>query len=129
MRSVSLQIPPRQRFVQRIRKLKWSLRGIRLGISLNRIWTHVEGKNEERIEDSSQIGAPPCAFVVEESICALLKLLRDCLWLLVTLEPSLVLLVKAPALILQCLGREVLLVSSLLIVEDVEQRIRIYTRI
>ena len=42
----------------------------------------------------------PCTLVVKEAVGALLKLLRDCLGLLMALKPCLILLVKSPALIL-----------------------------
>lgn len=47
----------------------------------------------------------PCALVVKEAVCSLLKLLCDCLWFFVSLKPSLILLVKSPALILERLSR------------------------
>ena len=65
----------------------------------------------------------PCALIVEEAICSLLKFLRYVLWLLVPLEPRLVLLVKPPALTLERLGREILLVCPLAVVECVEQAV------
>merc|ERR1711939_869741 len=42
----------------------------------------------------------PRALIVKETICSLLKLLCDCLWLFMPLEPGLILLVEAPTLIL-----------------------------
>ena len=42
----------------------------------------------------------PCALVIKESVRPLFVLLRNCLGLLMALEPSLVLFVEAPALIL-----------------------------
>lgn len=71
----------------------------------------------------------PCALVVEEAVRALLKLFRDILGLLVTLEPRLVLLVESPALVLERLGSEVLLRRSLLVVKDVEQSVRVNARV
>jgi hypothetical protein len=65
-------------------------------------------------------GVSPCALVVEEAVRPLFKLLRYGFGLLVTLKPSLVLLVEAPALVLQRPRREVLLVRALLVVKDVE---------
>ena len=65
----------------------------------------------------------PSAFVIKETICALLELLCDGLGLFVPLEPCLVLLMEAPALALERLGRQVLLVGSLLVVEGVEQAV------
>ena len=47
----------------------------------------------------------PGGFVVEESICSSLILIRDSFWLFVPLEPRLVLFVKPPALVLERLGR------------------------
>ena len=126
---VSEPLVERQRHVERIRKFEWRLRTINVASSLTSIWSCVQGGNEERIDNFSKIGAPPCAFVVKEPICALLELLCDCLWLFVTLKPSLILLMEAPALILQCLGREILLVSPLLVVEYVEKCVWIYTRV
>lgn len=63
----------------------------------------------------------PCALIVKEAIRPLLKLLRNILRLLVPLEPRLVLLVEAPALALERLRREELLVRALLVVEGVEE--------
>lgn len=71
----------------------------------------------------------PCALIVKKPICSLLKLLGNRFWLLVALEPSLVLFMETPALILECLRREVLLIRPLFVVEDVEKCIRIYTRV
>ena len=68
----------------------------------------------------------PSAFVIKETVCALLKLLRDGLGLLVPLEPGLVLLVEAPALALERLCRQVLLICSLLVVEGIEQAVSVY---
>ena len=65
----------------------------------------------------------PSALVIKETISALLKLLCDGLGLLVSLEPCLVLLVEAPTLTFEGLGRQVLLVGSLLVVEGVEQAV------
>jgi hypothetical protein len=65
----------------------------------------------------------PSAFVIKETICALLELLCDGFGLLVPLEPCLVLLVETPALALERLRRQVLLVGSLLVVEGVEQAV------
>lgn len=65
----------------------------------------------------------PCTFVVEEPVGALLKLLGDVLRLLMSLEPGLVLLVEAPALVLEGLGSEVLLVGPLSVVEKIEESI------
>ena len=67
----------------------------------------------------------PSALIIKETICALLELLRDGFGLLVPLEPCLVLLVEAPALALESLGRQVLLVGSLLVVEGVEQAVSV----
>jgi hypothetical protein len=46
-------------------------------------------------------GHLPGAFIIEEAISPLLKFLCDCLGLFVPLEPCLILLVKAPALVLE----------------------------
>ena len=73
--------------------------------------------------------AIPCALVVKESIGPLLKLLGDSLGLFMALEPSLVLLVETPALVLECLGCEILLIRALLVVEDVKERIRVDTSV
>lgn len=70
-------------------------------------------------------GNEPCAFVVEESVGALLEFFCDVLRLFVTLEPCLVLFVEAPTLVLQRLGGQVLLIRSLTVVEQIEQCIRI----
>jgi hypothetical protein len=67
----------------------------------------------------------PSAFVIKETICALLELLCNGLGLLVPLEPCLVLLVEAPALAFERLGRQVLLVCALLVVEGVEQAVSV----
>ena len=67
----------------------------------------------------------PGAFVIKETICALLEFLCDGLRLLVPLEPCLVLLVEAPALALECLSRQVLLICALLVVEGVEQAVSV----
>ena len=71
----------------------------------------------------------PCALVIKETICSLLELLRDCFRLLMPLEPGLILLMESPTLILECLGCQVLLISPLFIVKDVEKRIWIYAGI
>ena len=42
-----------------------------------------------------------------------------------TLEPSLVLLVEPPALVFECLCCKVLLIGTLLVVEDIEERVRV----
>jgi hypothetical protein len=68
----------------------------------------------------------PSAFVIKETICALLELLRDGLRLLVPLEPGLVLLVEAPALAFKRLCCQILLICSLLVVEGVEQAVSVY---
>jgi len=65
----------------------------------------------------------PSAFVIKETICALLELLCNGLGLLVSLEPCLVLLVEAPALALEGFCRQVLLICPLLVVEGVEQAV------
>src|SRR6266536_62706 len=64
-------------------------------------------------------GVPPCTLIIKESICPLLEFLSDCLGFLVPLKPSLILLVESPALIFECFGSKVLLVRSLLVVEDI----------
>ena len=69
--------------------------------------------------------AIPCALVVKETICSLFEFFRNRFRFLVSLEPRLVLLVKPPTLVLQGLGREVLLICSLLVVEDVKEGVRI----
>jgi hypothetical protein len=66
-------------------------------------------------------GFIPCALVVKETISSLLKLIRNRLRLLVSLEPGLVLLVEAPTLVLERLRRKVLLICALSVVEDVEE--------
>jgi hypothetical protein len=53
----------------------------------------------------------------------LLKVLSDVLRLLVSLKPSLILLMKTPTLILESLGCHVLLGGALLVVKDVEKRV------
>ena len=68
----------------------------------------------------------PGAFIIEKAISSLFILFGDVLRLFVPLEPSLVLLVKAPALTLQCLRRKILLICALLVVESVEQAVGIY---
>lgn len=55
----------------------------------------------------------------------MLELLCDGLGLLVPLEPCLVLLVETPALALECLSRQVLLICALLVVEGVEQAVSV----
>ena len=65
----------------------------------------------------------PCTLVVEEAICPLLVLFRDLFGLFVPLKPCLVLLVESPALILERLCCETLLISALTVVENVEQRV------
>ena len=65
----------------------------------------------------------PSALVVEETIRSLFVLLGNVLGLLMPLEPRLVLLVEPPALALEGLGSQVLLVSPLTVVEGVEQRV------
>jgi hypothetical protein len=65
----------------------------------------------------------PCTLIVKEAVGALLKLLRNCLGLLMTLKPCLILLVESPALILQRLGSKILLICLLLVVEDIKQSI------
>lgn len=71
----------------------------------------------------------PSALVVEETVSTLLEFLCDALRLFVTLEPRLVLLVEAPALVLERLGCEVLLRRALLVVEYVKESIRVDTRV
>ena len=65
----------------------------------------------------------PCALIIKEPICPLLEFLCDCLGFLMSLEPSLVLLVEPPALVLERFGREKLLVRALSVIKQVEQRI------
>jgi hypothetical protein len=67
----------------------------------------------------------PCALIVKEAVGALFEFLCDCLGLLVTLKPCLILLVESPALILQRFGSKILLICFLLVVKDIEQSIRI----
>lgn len=69
----------------------------------------------------------PCALIVEKSICALLKVFSDVLRFLMSLKPSLILLMESPTLIFQSLGCHVLLGSTLLIVEYIEQSVRVHT--
>lgn len=71
----------------------------------------------------------PGALVIEETVRTLLIFFRYRLGLLVTLKPSLVLLVEAPALVFQRPSCQVLLVASLLIVEDVKERVGIDPRV
>ena len=71
----------------------------------------------------------PSALVVEEARGALLELLGDVLGLLVPLEPGLVLLVEPPTLTLKRLGGQVLLVRALLVVEGVEEAVRVYSAV
>lgn len=65
----------------------------------------------------------PSGFVVEKPVGSLLVLIRDCLGLLVPLEPGLILLVEPPCLVLECLGGQILLVCPLLVVESIEEGI------
>lgn len=71
----------------------------------------------------------PCALVVKEPVGALLEFLGNILGLFVPLEPRLVLLMEPPALIFQCLGGQILLCRSLLVVKNVKQSVGIYPRI
>lgn len=68
----------------------------------------------------------PGGFVVEKAISALLKLLRDVFRLLVPLEPSLVLFVETPCLVLECFCSKVLLVRSLFVVKRIEERVVVH---
>ena len=54
----------------------------------------------------------------------LLILIIDHLWLLVPLKPHHVLRVEPPALLLERLGRQVLRLGALHVVEDEEERLR-----
>lgn len=65
----------------------------------------------------------PSTLVVEEPVCALLKLFRNVLRLLVPLKPRLILLVETPALLLQSFRRQILLVRALPVVKGVEQAV------
>lgn len=71
----------------------------------------------------------PCALVIEEAIGSLLELLRDSFGFFVSLKPSLILFMESPRLIFQGLGREVLLICALLVIEDVEQRVGVNARV
>ena len=65
----------------------------------------------------------PCRLVVEESIRPLLVVFCYRLWLFVSLEPCLILLVESPALRLECFRCQVLLVCTLAIVEGIEESV------
>lgn len=67
----------------------------------------------------------PRALVVKEAICPLLELVGDALGLLVSLKPGLVLLVESPALVLECFRSKILVGGILLVVEHIEQCVRI----
>lgn len=69
----------------------------------------------------------PGAFIIKEPISTLLIFLSDVLRLLVALEPGLIQLVEAPALVLEGLGSQVLLIRGLTVVEEIEQRVCIYS--
>ena len=69
------------------------------------------------------IWCPLTALIIEIHVRALLVFLRGDLRLLMPLEPSHVLLVEAPTVLLELLGSEELLVGALLEVEHEEQRI------
>lgn len=77
------------------------------------------------IGQTGQTRDSPRGLVVEEPIGPLLEFLRNVLGLLVALEPSLILLVKPPALAFQRLRCQVLLVRPLPIVEGVEQAVSV----
>lgn len=72
-----------------------------------------------RVREHSSRNSPG-RLIVEETVGALFELLRDVLRFLMPLEPSLVLLVESPRLILQRLGSQVLLVCTLLVIKRVE---------
>ena len=78
-------------------------------------------KLENGSEDGARILNLPCALIIEKSVCSLFVFVCDHLWLLMALKPRLILLVKSPALAFQRLCREILLVGTLSIVEDVEE--------
>lgn len=71
----------------------------------------------------------PSGFIIEESVSALFKLLRDILGLFMSLEPGLILLVKPPALILQRLCCQILLISTLFVIKDIEECVGLDTRV
>ena len=54
----------------------------------------------------------------------LLKLIIDHFWLLVSLEPHHILGVKPPALLLQCLRRQILRLGALHVIENEEESLR-----
>lgn len=80
---------------------------------------------DTRVQDRCYTGNSniPGALVVEETIRSLFILFCDGLWLFVSLEPRLILLVETPTLRLECLGCQVLLISTLSVVEDEKQRV------
>lgn len=65
----------------------------------------------------------PCTLIVKEPIRPLLEFLGNRLGLLMTLEPRLVLLMESPALVLERLGGQELLVSALSVIKQVEESI------
>ena len=73
-----------------------------------------------------EIRCLPCAFIVKEPVRPLLVVFCDCFWFFVALEPCLILLVKSPALRLECLRCQVLLVRALAVIEDEEKGVDIY---
>ena len=71
----------------------------------------------------------PCALVVKETICPLLEFLSNLLGLFMSLEPSLILLVEPPTLVLERARCQILLVGALLVVEDVEEGVGVNARV
>lgn len=65
----------------------------------------------------------PSSLVIEVDVRPLFVLVSGDLGFLVALEPSHVLLVETPALLLEFTSRKILLVGSLRIVKDKEKRI------
>ena len=71
----------------------------------------------------------PCALVVKEPISPLLVLLRYVLRLFMSLKPCLILFVETPTLGFERLGGKILLIRTLAVIEDIEQRVRINSSI
>ena len=66
----------------------------------------------------------PAGFVIKVNVRPLFVLICCDLWFLVALEPSHVLFVKAPALLLQLASSKILLVRALSVVKDEKQAVR-----
>lgn len=86
--------------------------------SLQRIFQKGVLKTEILLDTS----APP-SLVIKVDVGSLLVFIRRHLWFFVTLEPSHVLFVEPPGLLLQFTSSQVLLVRSLSVVEDEEQAV------